>query len=169
MKNTGIVRKIDRLGRIVIPKEIRNTLRILDDDNLELLVDGENIILRKYSYLKSFSNVAKSLLDSMNLKDETIILYDSEGIVINLGKYKNISNISSELLRYMNIYNDILNSGKININDNLVLNINYYIKPILSNGKIIGVLLLFSENNLDSKNINIINYIGNFLGTYICS
>ena len=169
MKNTGIVRKIDRLGRIVIPKEIRNTLRILDDDNLELLVDGETIILRKYSYIKNFTDVAKNLLSSMNLKDETIILYDSKGAIINLGKYKNINNISFELLKYMNIYKDTLSSGKININDNLVLNINYYIKPILSNGKIIGVILLFSEDELDSKNINIINYIGNFLGTYICS
>ena len=66
MKNTGIVRKIDRLGRIVIPKEIRNTLRILDDDNLELLIDGENIVLKKYSYMKNFADIAKNLLSNIN-------------------------------------------------------------------------------------------------------
>ena len=169
MKNTGIVRKIDRLGRIVIPKEIRNTLRILDDDNLELLIDGENIVLKKYSYIKNFADIAKNLLGSISLKDETIILYDSKSVMINIGKYKDINDVSSELLGYMNIYKDIVRSGKINISDDLTLNINYYIKPILSNGKVIGVLILFSETDLDSKNINIVNYIGDFLGTYICS
>ena len=169
MKNTGIVRKIDRLGRIVIPKEIRNTLRILDDDNLELLIDGENIVLKKYSYIKNFTDIAKNLLSNINLKGETIILYDSKSVMINIGEYKDINDVSSELLGYMNIYKDIVSSGKINISDDLTLNINYYIKPILSNGKVIGVLILFSETDLDSKNINIVNYIGDFLGTYICS
>ena len=48
MKTTGIVRKIDELGRIVIPKEICRTLYIEKEDPLEFSVDGENIIIRKY-------------------------------------------------------------------------------------------------------------------------
>lgn len=48
MKSTGIVRKVDELGRIVLPKELRNTLEIDHKDPLEIYVDGENIILRKY-------------------------------------------------------------------------------------------------------------------------
>jgi len=169
MKNIGMVRKIDRLGRVVIPKEIRNTLRILDDDNLELSVDGENIILKKYSYMKNFEDISKNLLNSMNIKDETVILYDSKNIIYNIGKYKNISNISNELLEYMNTYEAVLKNGKIKICDELTLNITYYIKPILSNGIVIGVLLLFSLTNLNEKDINIINYIGDFLGGYIYS
>ncbi|RJX40906.1 AbrB/MazE/SpoVT family DNA-binding domain-containing protein [Paenibacillus pinisoli] len=48
MKATGIVRKVDELGRVVIPKELRRTLGIGESDPMEVFVDGENIILRKY-------------------------------------------------------------------------------------------------------------------------
>lgn len=48
MKSTGIVRKVDELGRIVIPKELRRTLNINEKDPLEIYVDGEQIILKKY-------------------------------------------------------------------------------------------------------------------------
>ncbi len=48
MKSTGIVRKIDELGRVVIPMEIRNTMGINSRDAMEIFVDGDKIILRKY-------------------------------------------------------------------------------------------------------------------------
>lgn len=48
MKSTGIVRKVDELGRIVLPIEMRRTLDIAEKDALEIYVDGDNIILRKY-------------------------------------------------------------------------------------------------------------------------
>lgn len=48
MKSTGIVRKVDELGRIVLPIEMRRTLDIAEKDALEIYVDGEDIILRKY-------------------------------------------------------------------------------------------------------------------------
>lgn len=48
MKSTGIVRQIDHLGRIVIPKELRLTLGIEDKDPLEIFVDGDLIVLRKH-------------------------------------------------------------------------------------------------------------------------
>lgn len=48
MKSTGIVRKVDELGRIVIPKELRRTLNIEEGDPLEIFGDGEEVILRKY-------------------------------------------------------------------------------------------------------------------------
>ena len=48
MKATGIVRPIDPLGRIVLPKELRNHLHIKERDSLEIFMDGENIVLKKY-------------------------------------------------------------------------------------------------------------------------
>jgi transcriptional pleiotropic regulator of transition state genes len=48
MKSTGIVRKVDELGRVVIPIELRRTLQIEEKDALEIYVDGERIILKKY-------------------------------------------------------------------------------------------------------------------------
>lgn len=48
MKSTGIVRKVDELGRVVIPIELRRTLQIGEKDALEIYVDGEKIVLKKY-------------------------------------------------------------------------------------------------------------------------
>lgn len=48
MKSTGIVRKVDELGRVVIPKELRSTLGIEEKDPLEIFTDGDKIILKKY-------------------------------------------------------------------------------------------------------------------------
>ncbi|MBK5345679.1 AbrB/MazE/SpoVT family DNA-binding domain-containing protein [Bacillus sp. TH22] len=48
MKSTGVTRKIDELGRIVLPKELRRTLGIAEKDPIEIFVDGEMIILQKY-------------------------------------------------------------------------------------------------------------------------
>ena len=60
MKATGIVRRIDDLGRIVIPKEIRRTLRIRESDPLEIFTDREGeIILKKYSPIGEMSTFAK--------------------------------------------------------------------------------------------------------------
>ena len=172
MKNVGIVRKIDRLGRIVIPKEVRNTLRILDDDNLELYVDGENIILKKYSYLKNFKEISKYLFNSINIGDDTIILYDSNSIIDVIGKYRNDlidKKPGNILLKNMNFYNAFEANGTIEIIDGFSLNINYHVKPIISNGMIIGILMFLSKSNLNIYTVNIIDYIGDFLGTYICS
>jgi transcriptional pleiotropic regulator of transition state genes len=49
MKSTGITRKVDELGRVVIPIELRRTLDIEEKDPLEIFVDGDRIILRKYN------------------------------------------------------------------------------------------------------------------------
>ena len=48
MKSTGIIRKLDELGRVVIPKEIRNKLKIEERDSIEIYLDGESIVLKKY-------------------------------------------------------------------------------------------------------------------------
>ena len=48
MKSTGIVRRVDELGRIVLPVELRRTLSIAEKDSLEIYVDGSNIMLKKY-------------------------------------------------------------------------------------------------------------------------
>ena len=48
MKSTGIVRKVDELGRIVLPIELRRTLEIAERDSLEIYVEGSSIILKKY-------------------------------------------------------------------------------------------------------------------------
>lgn len=61
MKSTGITRKVDELGRIVIPKELRRNLRIEEKDPLEIFVEGEMIILKKYEPACIFCGQAKGV------------------------------------------------------------------------------------------------------------
>lgn len=61
LKSTGIVRKVDELGRVVIPIELRRTLNIEEKDSLEIYVDGEHIILKKYEPACIFCGNAKDI------------------------------------------------------------------------------------------------------------
>lgn len=63
MKSTGIVRKVDELGRIVLPIELRRTLDIAERDALEIYVEGDNIILRKYEPTCIFCGEARGVSD----------------------------------------------------------------------------------------------------------
>lgn len=65
MKSTGIVRKVDELGRIVLPIELRRTLGIEEKDRIEIFVDGESIILRKYQPACIFCDNAKDIINYM--------------------------------------------------------------------------------------------------------
>ena len=66
MKATGIVRRIDDLGRVVIPKEIRRTLRIREGDPLEIFVDRDGeVILKKYSPIGELGDFAQEYADSL--------------------------------------------------------------------------------------------------------
>lgn len=63
MKSTGIVRKVDTLGRVVLPVELRRTLGIETKDNLEIYTEGDTIVLRKYTPNCVFCGSEKDLLD----------------------------------------------------------------------------------------------------------
>ena len=63
MKSTGIVRKIDELGRIVLPIELRRTLDISEKDAVEIYVEQDTIILKKYRTSCVFCNSSESIID----------------------------------------------------------------------------------------------------------
>lgn len=63
MKSTGIVRRLDELGRIVLPIELRRTLNLAEKDSVEIFVEGEDIVLRKYQPDCSFCGESKKLIE----------------------------------------------------------------------------------------------------------
>ena len=63
MKSTGIVRKVDELGRIVLPIELRRTLDIAEKDSLEIYVDGSSIVLKKYQPACIFCDDARDVIN----------------------------------------------------------------------------------------------------------
>ncbi len=90
MKATGIVRRIDDLGRVVIPKEIRRTLRIREGDPLEIFVDRDGeVILKKYSPISELGDFAteyaEALFDSLDL---SILISDRDEYIAVAGESK---------------------------------------------------------------------------------
>ena len=83
MKATGIVRRIDDLGRVVIPKEIRRTLRIREGDPLEIFVDRDGeVILKKYSPIGELGDFAKEYAESLSESTGHIALITDRDTVI---------------------------------------------------------------------------------------
>ena len=89
MKTTGVIRRIDELGRIVIPKEIRKNLRIKNGDSLEIFVEKEDVLLRKYSPIESLESVANRYVDIFNsVIKHNIIITDRDKVIAMAGNLK---------------------------------------------------------------------------------
>lgn len=101
MKATGIVRRIDDLGRIVIPKEIRRTLRIRESDPLEIFTDREGeIILKKYSPIGEMATFAKQYAESLaQVSGHAALIADRDQIIAVSGGFKQLygKSISKQL------------------------------------------------------------------------
>lgn len=83
MKATGIVRRIDDLGRIVIPKEIRRNLHIREGDAMELFVDGNNIVFRRYEVSEEDLALAcRNYVAKMNIYIKSVTSIDHTTIVV---------------------------------------------------------------------------------------
>ncbi len=89
MKATGIVRRIDELGRVVIPKEIRRTLRIKEGDPLEIFTDRDELMLKKYSPIATLEKFSKATARSLNdLSGKLALICDTDGILHAFGDGK---------------------------------------------------------------------------------
>ncbi len=90
MKATGIVRRIDNLGRIVIPKEIRKTMRIKEGDALEIFTDREGeVILKKYSPIEELGEYASKLAEALyQVVGHSVMITDMEQVIAASGAGK---------------------------------------------------------------------------------
>ena len=89
MKATGIIRRIDDLGRIVIPKEIRRTLRIHEGDPMELYVQDGGVLFKKYSLIGDMSDFSQNFADALFESTRHIALIcDMDNIVAVAGTSK---------------------------------------------------------------------------------
>lgn len=174
MKSTGVVRRIDELGRIVIPKEIRKTLRIKDGENIEISVENDNIILKKYSFMKKLNDFANEFTEAIYLSNKkNIIITDTDTIISISGTLKkdyvgkNISNYLFDILRKReNIINR--KQKEIKIIENEEIKGFYVINSIICNGDAIGLIIIFSsDDEIDEFDEKIANMASQFLSKYL--
>ncbi|GBF11397.1 stage V sporulation protein T [Tepidibacillus infernus] len=155
MKATGIVRRIDDLGRVVIPKEIRRTLRIREGDPLEIFVDRDGeVILKKYSPIGELGDFAKELADSLyeNL-NHVVLISDRDTIIAVAGvskkdyMEKSIGKIVEESMEQRKTLVET-NSGEVSIvKDSLESYTSYVIAPIVASGDPIGAVILIAKDD----------------------
>ncbi|MDL2206643.1 stage V sporulation protein T [Eubacteriales bacterium OttesenSCG-928-N13] len=159
MRATGIVRRIDELGRVVIPKEIRRTLRIREGDPLEIFTDHDGeVVLKKYSPIGEIATIAKDYTDSLHRSLGHIsCICDRDMVVSASGSPKRElweKGISTELdnaiqnrqAMHLNVSNGdkmISITGE-DTADGYTAQI---MVPILADGEIIGALLLLSKES----------------------
>jgi len=157
MKKTGVTRKLDELGRIVIPKEIRNNFKIEEGDQIEFYLDDNEIILKKPSPLKGLDDEIYKLFQVYNLKFHNSIA---------------ISENSLPLLTYGKDTNLIIDSlNEININQynskslmRYKLNNNNFVISNIQNNKFLIVHESKPFSSIDSIVINLIlDYLSKIL------
>lgn len=157
MKATGIVRRIDDLGRVVIPKEIRRTLRIREGDPLEIFTDREGgVILKKYSPIGELTDFSKEYAESLQQSVGHIIIVTDKDAIISVSGFtkkeyaeKKISNDLEKIMedrktvllgegnnRTIPLFEDEETEGKY---------VNQIVSPIIAEGDAIGAVLIVSR------------------------
>lgn len=98
MKATGVVRRVDDLGRIVIPKEIRRTMRIREGEPMEIFIDsGGSVVFRKYSPMGGLAEVAVQLAEALAREAERpCVICDRDGVIACSGVKAQGERISRE-------------------------------------------------------------------------
>lgn len=157
MKATGIVRRIDDLGRVVIPKEIRRTLRIREGDPLEIFTDREGeIILKKYSPIGELGTFAKEYAESLaQTAGHIICIVDKDQIIaVSGGAKKDFyeKHISSEMEKCINQRNTVIadrndsNFVPVLADDTDEAYNHQLITPIISEGDAMGAIVFLSQD-----------------------
>ena len=155
MNSAGIVRRIDELGRVVIPKEMRKTLRIKEGDPLEIYASHEELVFKKYSPIASVETFAKIVAEGISeLTDKTCVITDTDKIVfVSSSKLKEMvgANVSKGVESILKNRKSVVNA---NSSGSRVLPLisnddagaeNQIIVPIVANGDCLGSVILFDR------------------------
>lgn len=180
MKATGVVRRIDDLGRVVIPKEIRKTLRIKEGAPLEIFTDKEGeIVLKKYSPIGELTEFATGYAETLSkTTGHMAFITDKDTVIAVSGGPKkeyleqNVSEELEQLMEDKEIYTSkdnsdiampITRNGKNDKKAN-----GQVVYPIISNGDTIGTVILLSKN-ANTKMNDVENKLAQSAATFLGS
>ena len=155
MKETGIVRRIDELGRVVIPKELRKTMRIKEGDPLEIFTDAETLMLKKYSPVSAISDISDSVVDALYSQSEmTALVVDFDNVVAVKGKgAKELAGkrVSSKLVDAITerktVFSGAGDGGAIPLTEDGINYKNQVIVPIISGGDALGAVIIGDDRD----------------------
>ena len=150
MSKSGITRRIDELGRIVVPKEIRYNLGIRDGEPLEIYTSDNQIIIKKYSQVENIKdtsqNICNIVYDACNL---SILITDREKVIAESSNLKELENKKLD-----DFLKDLIDNREtyISKNKDIKIGINAYftIIPIITSIDCSGLVIILSESNEDN-------------------
>ncbi|MBQ6840856.1 MAG: AbrB/MazE/SpoVT family DNA-binding domain-containing protein [Bacilli bacterium] len=163
MKNTGVIRKIDELGRIVIPKELRKVLKLSSGDDLEIFVDGSSIVLQKYSAMDNAIEESNKLISSVeDLVDSCIYITDQEKIITkgdleNAELPYNLKELLTERKRYISeseeemVFSYSIKRGY------------YLIEPIIQNSDANGLIIISKSSPVTKEDEFFVKVLKNII------
>lgn len=152
MYSNGIVKRIDNLGRVVLPKDVRKKLNLHENDEIEIILNNDEIILKKYSTLLDYKRECEMFASNLEkIIGEKIIFIDKDKVIVASGKMSSIldKNISSKLYELIEKREKVVDSN-IEIVDNSSIYARIII-PLIVDSKVIGAILLCDTNINESK------------------
>ena len=169
MKKTYITRRIDDLGRLVIPKDIRKVLKIKNNDQLEINVVDDKIVLNKYDFFEKDKNISIIINSIKKCLNKNVLFTSRDNIIdYSLLSKKNITNnmLSNEIMNIIEKRKMCIESGKLEI-DNDKLDQKFLVNPIIINGDIYGSIIIYGNEDISNKDIEIISFVSIFLENYL--
>lgn len=159
---SGIVRKIDDLGRIVIPKELRKSLNIKNSDDLEITITDDKIILEKYYRLKNLKNTLNKYFKMLDkFLDSDFIISDKENILLTSKEYFDLKDtkLSNKIIELLDYRKPVLENSftSLKLTSDIELNKNYYFYPIIIDTDILGSIIIFNNKKVESKDILVVD------------
>ena len=173
MKSTGITRRIDDLGRIVIPKEIRKNLKIKENEVLEIFINNDEIILKKFSRFNDSEKVLSDYIKVINdMTGNDVIITDRDKVILSSKKLeerlinKKLSEYVNDLIENRSIF--LSNDMKgIEVIDNEKIKQNYYFIPFIIDSDVVGSIIMFSSKEFDENSKSLLLIASKLLVNYI--
>lgn len=173
MKSTGITRRIDDLGRIVIPKEIRKNLKIKENEVLEIFINNDEIILKKFSPFNDSEKVLSDYIKVINdMTGNDVIITDRDKVILSSKRLeerllnKKLSEYVNDLIENRSIF--LSNDMKgIEVIDNEKIKQNYYFIPFIIDSDVVGSIIMFSSKEFDENSKSLLLIASKILVNYI--
>ena len=151
MTKSGITRRIDELGRIVIPKEMRNNLGIREGEPLEIYVENNSIIIKKYSQVENIKDISSRICNIISdICKIDLLISDREKIIVASRGFNQL--VNKNLTRDMKLLIDNRETYVSNKKDKIFELEKYFIMiPIITSTDCSGLIIVFSDEKVDSN------------------
>ena len=155
MKQTGVTRKIDELGRIVIPKEIRKNLGIRDGEALEIFTSEDSIILKKYFEVRKYEDLSNKLCELIkNIYNIDLVITDREKVITSSNKdIVENTRLNNKFLELIDNREMFISRDLSTINFGVDISGYFTVISIIASSDSLGLVILISETRIDYSSL----------------